>query len=89
MKKFLGSLLGGFVIGLPLSFWWIGYEDITYSQLNLAGADEVIVREMDFDFVFYASLIIIAIATVIYLVWSKVHKRREEQFYRDYRNNSK
>ncbi|ANU10997.1 hypothetical protein A1A1_07869 [Planococcus antarcticus DSM 14505] len=85
MKKFFGSLL----IGLPLAFWWIGYEDITYNQLNVSGVEKVVVRKMDFDFVFYASLLVIAIAAVTYLVWSEINKKREEQFYQNYRKDSK
>ncbi|ANU13101.1 hypothetical protein B481_0444 [Planococcus halocryophilus Or1] len=89
MKKFFGSLLGGGLIGLPLAFWWIGYEEISYSLLNVAGVEEVIVREMDFDFVFYASLLVFAIAAIIYFVWSLIDRKREETFYRDYDKNRK
>ena len=89
MKKFFGSFFAGLVIGLPLAFWWIGYESITYSQLNFVGVDEVIVREMDFNFVFYASLLVVAIAAALFVLWSWVDKKREERFYRDYTDNSK
>ena len=82
MRKVFGSVLGGLLIGLPLAFWWIGYDGITYSQLNVAGVDEVRVREMDFDFVFYASLLVVAIAAVLYVIWSWIDKKREERFYR-------
>lgn len=88
MKKFFGSVLGGLLIGLPLAFWWIGYEEITYSQLNVAGVDEVVVREMDFDFVFDASILVVASAAVIYVIWFLLDKKREERFYRDYRKDS-
>ena len=88
MKKFFGSVLGGLLIGLPLAFWWIGYDGITYSQLNVAGVDEVVVREMDFDFVFGASLLVVASAAVIYVIWFLLDKKREERFYRDYRKDS-
>lgn len=89
MKKFFGSLLGGLVIGLSLSFWWIGYDSISYSQFNVAGEDEVLVREMDFDFVFYATLLVAVVAASIYVLWSWIDRKREERFYRDDRNNSK
>lgn len=87
MKKFFVSLFGGCLIGLPLAFWWIGYESISYSQLNVAGVDEVIVREMDFDFVFYASLLVVTIAAIIYFVWSVIDRKRDEAFYQDDKNN--
>lgn len=89
MRKFFGSLLGGLLIGLPLAFLWIGYEGITYSQMNVAGVEEVIVHEMDFDFVFYSSLLVVAIAVIIYLIWNFINKKREERFLREYQNNSK
>ncbi|MDN3426627.1 hypothetical protein QL992_14410 [Microbacterium sp. APC 3898] len=80
MKKFFGSLFGGLVLGLPLAYWWIGYDSITYSQFNLAGVDEVIVREMDFDFVFYASLLVVAIAAALFIFWSWVEKKKRRTF---------
>lgn len=89
MKKFFGSLFGGLVLGLSLAYWWIGYDSITYSQFNLAGVDEVIVREMDFDFVFYASLLVVAITAVLFVLWSWVEKKREDRFYRNDPGNSK
>lgn len=89
MKKLFGSLFGGLVLGLPLAYWWIGYDSITYSQFNLAGVDEVIVREMDFDFVFYASLLVVAIAAALFIFWSWVEKKSEERFYRNDSGNSK
>lgn len=89
MKKFFGSLLGGFVIGLPLAVWWIGYESIPYSQFNVAGVEEVIVHEMDFDFVFYATLLVAGSAAIVYAIWSWVDRKREERFTRGYRNGSK
>ncbi|WP_203339963.1 hypothetical protein [Planococcus beijingensis] len=89
MKKFFGSLFGGLVLGLPLAYWWIGYDSITYSQFNLAGVDEVIVREMDFDFVFYASLLVVAIAAALFALWSWMEKKREDRFYRNDSGNSK
>lgn len=89
MKKFFGSLFSGLLIGLPLAFWWIGYEGITYSQLNVAGVEEIIVHEMDFDFAFYSSLLVAAIAILIYFTWSWIERKREERFLREYQNNSK
>ncbi|MDQ0427304.1 hypothetical protein QOZ98_000129 [Planomicrobium stackebrandtii] len=88
MKKFFGSLLGGFIIGLLLAYWWIGYDSILYSQFNVAGEDEVMVCEMDFDFVFYATLLAAA-AAAMYAIWSWIERKREEASYRDYRNRPK
>ena len=78
MKKFFGSLFGGLVLGLPLAYWWNDYDSITYSQFNLAGVDEVIVREMDFDFVFYASLLVVAIAAALFIKPRFIRKRRSQ-----------
>lgn len=88
MKKFFFSLLGGIVLGLILSFILFDYQSSWTTYLNRAGANQV-VNEMDFDFVFNSSLIIIGISIVIYLIWSLVDKKKDERFLRDYENSKK
>ncbi|MCH4827241.1 hypothetical protein [Planococcus halocryophilus] len=37
----------------------------------------------------YASLLVVALAAIIYFVWSLIDRKREETFYRDYDKNRK
>ncbi|MFC4713496.1 hypothetical protein [Planococcus dechangensis] len=83
MKKLSISLMGGLVLGLVLSFFFFDYESITNEHKNLAGVDQT-VREMDFDFVFNASLLMIGISIFIYLVWSLISMKKEQKFLKDY-----
>ena len=83
MKKILLSLSGGLVFGLILSFLFWDYRGSTYDVKNQAGVDRTI-REMDFDFIFKSSLLVIAIAVIIYLLWSYFDKKKHEKFLEEF-----
>lgn len=68
MKKLFLSAGGGLIIGLALSFAFFDYQDISNQYIGLGGIDERIVRDMDFEFVFNASLLVIGISVLIYLI---------------------
>lgn len=82
MKKIFFSALGGLVSGLILSFILFDYQSSSISYLNRAGVDQV-VREMDFEFVFNTSLMVIGISILIFLIWSFVDKKKNEKFLKD------
>ncbi|WP_281863403.1 hypothetical protein [Planomicrobium okeanokoites] len=88
MKKIFLSILGGLVLGLILSFLLFDYESSWTSHLNRAGVDQI-VNEMDFDFVFNSSLLVIGISILIYLIWSFVEKKKDEKFLKDYESGRK
>lgn len=88
MKKIFFSILGGLVLGLILSFLLFDYESSWTSHLNRAGVDQI-VNEMDFDFVFNSSLLVIGISILIYLIWSFVEKKKDEKFLKEYESNRK
>ena len=88
MKKIFLSILGGLVLGLILSFLLFDYESSWTSHLNRAGVDQI-VNEMDFDFVFNSSLLVIGISILIYLIWSFVGKKKDEKFLKEYESNRK
>ncbi|PKH12140.1 hypothetical protein [Planomicrobium sp. MB-3u-38] len=88
MKKIFLSILGGLVLGLILSFLLFDYESSWTSHLNRAGVDQI-VNEMDFDFVFNSSLLVIGISILIYLIWSFVEKKKDEKFLKEYESNRK
>lgn len=75
MRKLLLSLLGGTIIGLIVSFTLMDYRDIKYEIRNQGGIESRWIREMDFDFVFNASALIIGISVLIFVVWTFIEKR--------------
>lgn len=56
------------------------YKDIKYEVRNLAGIDSRWIREMDFDFAFNASLLVIGIAILIFVSWTFIEKKLHEKF---------
>lgn len=75
MRKLSLSLLGGTIIGLIVSFTLMDYRDIKYEIRNQGGIESRWIREMDFDFVFNASALIIGISVLIFVVWTFIEKR--------------
>ncbi|WP_211654880.1 hypothetical protein [Planococcus alpniumensis] len=86
MRKFFLSIVGGVVIGLILSFSFMDYESSWAHHIQRAGADQV-VQEMDFDFVFTASLLVLVSSALIFAVWSFIEKKKDEKFVRDFEND--
>jgi hypothetical protein len=58
MRKF-HFILGGIIIGLILSFVLMDYEVIKYEIRDQAGIESRWVSEMDFNFVFNASMLVL------------------------------
>lgn len=87
MKKMLLSLSGGLLFGLALSFIFWDYRGSTYEVKNQAGVDRII-REMDFDFVFRSSLLVIALTILTYLIWRFVEKKNHVKFLKRFNDNN-
>lgn len=75
MRKFSFSILGGIIIGLILSFVLMDYEVIKYEIRDQAGIESRWVSEMDFNFVFNASMLVFGVAVLIFIVWSFVERK--------------
>ncbi|RLQ91394.1 hypothetical protein [Planomicrobium sp. Y74] len=88
MKKISFSILGGLLLGLVLSFSLFNYQNSSKSYLNRAGVDQIS-GEMDFDFVFNASLMVIGISILIFTIWSFVDRKKDEKFLKDYESSRK
>ncbi|WKA53219.1 hypothetical protein [Planococcus shixiaomingii] len=88
MKKSFLSIIGGLIIGLILAFIFFDYQTITNEHIGLGGVDRN-VKDMDFDFVFNASLLVIGISIFIYVIWSFVDKKKDEKFLKEYSNSKK
>ncbi|REB05228.1 hypothetical protein DVB69_15850 [Sporosarcina sp. BI001-red] len=81
MKKFMLSLLGGSLLGILLSFIFMDYQKISYEVLHQAGVAKRTVKDVDFDFVFNASLLILGFTVVIYVIWTYIEKKKDDAFY--------
>ncbi|WKA59237.1 hypothetical protein QWY16_03525 [Planococcus shenhongbingii] len=88
MKKSFFSIAGGLIAGLILAFIFFDYQTITNEHIGLGGVDRM-VKDMDFEFVFNASLLVIGMSIFIYLIWSWVDRKKEEKFLKDYINSRK
>lgn len=73
------SLFRGAIIGLIISFLLMDYKDIKYEVLDQAGIESRWVREMDFDFVFNASLLVIGSSIVIFIIWTFIEKKFDKK----------
>lgn len=75
MKKFSFSILGGIIIGLILAFVLMDYEDISYQLMDRGSSEYRSVSEMDFNFVFNASMLVFGVAILIFIVWSFIERK--------------
>jgi len=78
MRKFSFSLLGGIIIGLIISFVLMDYEDMSYHLMDRGSTEYRSVSEMDFNFVFNASLLVMGVAILIFIVWSFLERKYSE-----------
>lgn len=79
MKKFSLSLLGGIIIGLVLSFVLMDYKDMSFKIMDQGSTEYRRVREMDFDFVFNASLLVIGSSIVLFFIWTFIEKKFDKK----------
>ncbi|ANU17935.1 hypothetical protein BBI11_13220 [Planococcus maritimus] len=88
MKKFFLSTAGGLIFGLLLSFTFMDYESSWMHHTQRAGVDQM-VKEMDFDFVFFATILVLVISILIFAVWTFIEKKNDASFIRDFENDKK
>ncbi|MBD7908549.1 hypothetical protein [Sporosarcina gallistercoris] len=84
MKKFGLSLLGGSVLGIILSVVFMDYQKTSYEVLHQAGVEKRTVKDLDFEFVFNASLLILGFTVVIYVIWTYIEKKNDDSFYNEF-----
>ncbi|QBP42768.1 hypothetical protein [Paenisporosarcina antarctica] len=79
MKKISMSLISGAIIGLVISFLLMDYKDVRYEILNQSGIESRWVREMDFDFVFNAYILVIGSSIVLFIIWTFIEKKFDKK----------
>ena len=75
MRKFSFLILVGLIIGLILAFVLMDYEDMSYQLMDRGSTEYRSVSEMDFNFVFNASMLVFGVAILIFIVWSFVERK--------------
>ena len=80
MKKFFLSLLSGTVIGFTFLSLLIQFPQVQRIILNQAGINSMSVRKLEFDFVYNATLIIMASTLFIFLIWIIIAQGREKHY---------
>jgi MFS family permease len=78
MKKGWISLVGGFILGLIVSFFTLEYDGWKYITVNGNGEVEQVLNELDFNLITNTFLIMVAFGIVIYLILSIIEKRKKE-----------
>ncbi|ANU10852.1 hypothetical protein A1A1_01443 [Planococcus antarcticus DSM 14505] len=84
MKKMFISLLGGLILGIISSFIFMDYQKISYEVIGLGGVDERTIKDIDFEFAFNASLLVIGFTILIFVIWTYIDKKKDEKFYKNY-----
>lgn len=75
MKKTLISLIGGLVIGGITSIIFLDYKSSSYQIRNYYGIDIFKVGELDFDFLWNASVIVAMFSIFIFFSWRFIDKK--------------
>lgn len=74
MNKLVLSILAGIIIGGLLSFLFMDYQNQGYEITDYHGIESFKVNELDFNFLFYATIIVIILSVLIYISWTLVEK---------------
>lgn len=67
MKKGWISIIGGFLIGLALSYQLLEYNGWTIHKMDQEGKVQSTMKEMDFNLITNAFLLMVASTLIIYL----------------------
>ncbi|OEH92536.1 hypothetical protein [Bacillus solimangrovi] len=75
MKKILLSLLGGSIVGGIICYIFLDYQNSNYIIRHYYGSPTFEVRELDYDYLFNATVIIVFSSILISLIWSFFEKK--------------
>ena len=74
MNKFVLSILAGIIIGGLLSFLFMDYQNQGYEITDYHGIESFKVNELDFNFLFNATIIVVILSVLIFISWTLVEK---------------
>ncbi|MFC6040131.1 hypothetical protein ACFPYN_11940 [Paenisporosarcina macmurdoensis] len=85
-KKISFSLLGGLLIGLAISLVLMDYKDMSFEILDQGGIESRWIREIDFNFIFNASLLVIGTSILLFVIWTFIEKFVAKKYLSDSNN---
>ena len=74
MKKLSLSIFAGLTIGGFVSSLFMDYKNQGYEIMNYYGNETFKVNELDFDFLFNATIIVIALSILFFTIWTLIEK---------------
>lgn len=75
MKKFSLSILAGLIIGGFISSLFMDYKNQGYEIMNYYGIETFKVNELDFDFLFNSTIIVITLSILFFIIWTLIEKK--------------
>lgn len=75
--KVLISLLGGLVLGIILSYFFLDYNGWTIHQMGEDGEVTKTINELDFDLITNGFLIVAGVSILIFGVWTFIERKME------------
>ena len=72
--KILISVLGGLIIGIMLSYFFLDYNGWTIHHMGKNGEVIKTINELDFNLITNGFLIIVAVTFFIYVIWTFVER---------------
>jgi len=75
VKKFSLSILAGLIIGGFISSLFMDYKNQGYEIMNYYGIETFKVNELDFDFLFNSTIIVIILSILFFIIWTLIEKK--------------
>lgn len=79
MKKISISCLIGLVVGIILSFLFMDYQGTRYEVKNQGGIESRFITEMDFNFIFLSTLLVVLSSIIVYIAYTVIEKKSDKK----------
>ena len=73
------SLLGGLVIGIILSYFFLDYNGWTIHHMGENGEVVKTINELDFNVITNGFLIVVGVSFLIYVVWTLIERKKSDK----------
>ena len=73
------SLLGGLVIGIILSYFFLEYNGWTIHPMGENGEVVNTINELDFNLITNGFLIVFGVSFLIYVVWTLIERKKSDK----------
>lgn len=73
------SLLGGLVIGIILSYFFLEYNGWAIHHMGENGEVVKTIKELDFNLITNGFLIVVGVSFLIYVVWTLIERKKSDK----------